>query len=135
MASMAKLDRGEIIRLSALGVAVLLEGGAVISAILQIAALPLGIFYPNFISVAVIALPFIVGLLSRRLETALLLAALPFFALAVVYSALYAPVWNLDLSQLGVLASRVGGSSVLLGALGALGWLLRRVLRGAGISS
>ena len=132
---MSKMDRGEIIRLSALGVAVLLEGAAVVSAVLRSAALPLGIFYPNFISVAVIVLPSVVGLLSRRLETALLLAVLPFWALAVVYSALYAPVWYQDLFQVGVLAGRVGGASVLLGVLGTLGWLLRRVLRGAGTGS
>lgn len=132
---MAKLERGEIIRLSALGVAVLLEGGAVVSAVLRSAALPLGIFYPNFISVAVFVLPAIVGLLSRRLEVALLLAVLPFWALALVYVTIYAPIWNVDLFQLGVLASRVGGSSVLLGVLGSLGWLLRRVLRGQGIAS
>jgi hypothetical protein len=132
---MAKLDRGEIIRLSALGLAVLLEGGAVVSAVLRSAALPLGIFYPNFISVAVFVLPAIVGLLSRRLEAALLLAVLPFWALALVYVTIYAPVWNVDLFQLGVLASRVGGSSVLLGVLGTLGWLLRRVLRGQGVAS
>lgn len=132
---MSKLERGDIIRLGALGVAVLLEGGAVVSAVLRSAALPLGIFYPNFISVAVLVLPAIVGLLSRRLEVALLLAVLPFAALALVYVAIYAPVWNVDLFQLGVLASRVGGSSVLLGVLGTLGWLLQRVLRGKGITS
>lgn len=132
---MSKLDRGEIIRLSALGVAVLLEGAAVVSAVLRSAALPLGIFYPNVISVAVFVLPTIVGLLSRRLEAALLLAVLPFWALALVYITIYAPIWNVDLFQLGVLASRVGGSSVLLGVLGTLGWLLQRVLRGKGVTT
>src|SRR5579859_4530848 len=126
----APLDRGEINRLSLLGFVVLLEGGAVISAVLRSASIPLGVFYPNVLSVAVILLPSVVGLLSRRLEVAILLAVLPFWALALVYSALFAPVWNVDLFQLGILASRVGGSSVLLGALGALGWLVRRVRRG-----
>lgn len=133
MARAATADRGEIVRLIGLGVAVLLEGGAVTSAVLRSAALPLGIFYPNVLSVAVFLLPSIVGLLSRRLETAILLAVLPFWALALVYLALFAPVWNVDLFQLGVLAGRVGGSSVLLGALGAVGWLLRRVLSGKGV--
>lgn len=132
---MSKLERGDILRLSGLGVAVLLEGGAVVSAVLRSAALPLGVFYPNFISVAVFVLPTIVGLLARRLEAALLLAVLPFYALALVYVTIYSPIWNVDLFQLGVLASRVGGSSVLLAALGAVGWLVQRLLRGKGIAA
>ena len=131
----AGMDRGETLRLVALGAVVLLEGGAVVSAVLR-AAVPLGVFiYPNILSVAVFLLPTAVGLLSRRLEVAILFAILPFWALALVYLAVFAPVWNVDLFQLGVLASRVGGSSVLLGVLGSLGWLLRRVLQGRGISS
>ena len=131
----AGMDRGETLRLAALGFVVLLEGGAVISAVLR-AQVPLCVFiYPNILSVAVFVLPTVVGLLSRRLEVAILFAILPFWALALVYLAIFAPVWNVDLFQLGILASRVGGSSVLLGVLGSLGWMLRRVLRGGGLSS
>jgi hypothetical protein len=124
---MNRLDRGEWIRLSALGIAVVLEGAALVSVILNISLLPIRI-YPNIVSVAVFVLPSLVGLLARRLEIAILLALLPFYALAVVYSILFAPVWNVDLFSLGVLVQRVANTSVMLGVLGVIGWLLRRVI-------
>lgn len=120
------MEQGQLARLVALGVTVLLEGFAVLSVVLQVAFFPLGI-YPNIVSVAVFVLPSLVGLLSRRLEVALLLAVAPFWTLAVIYLAIFKPVWDLDLLQLGVLASRVASLTILLGALGALGWLVRRV--------
>ena len=59
---------------------------------------------------------------------AIVLTVLPFFVLSVVYTAIYAPVWNIDLFQLDVLAGRVAGAAVLLGGFGWFGWLLRRIL-------
>jgi hypothetical protein len=84
--------------------------------------------YPNVVSVAVFVLPSLVGLLSRRLATALLFGILPFWALAVVYLAVFAPIYVIDLIQLGVLAERVAATSILLALLAALGWVLRSVL-------
>ncbi|HEV7126472.1 MAG TPA: hypothetical protein VGN32_03405 [Ktedonobacterales bacterium] len=133
--ALAITQRGEIIRLVGLGVAVLLEAGAVLSVVLRAAFLPLGGLYPPVISVAIFVLPAIVGLLTRRFEVAVLLAVLPFWTLAIVYLAIRQPVWNIDLYSLGILASRVAGFTFLLGALGTLGWFLRRVIRGTTISS
>jgi hypothetical protein len=131
-----KMPRNELIRLIALGVAVVLEGGVLLITVLRAQILPLGNFYPNIISVAVFVLPSVVGLLSRRLEVAVLLAVLPFWVLAVVYLAVYSPVWyGGDLVALGVLASRVAGYSIVLFSLSILGWFLRRVLTGNTISS
>jgi hypothetical protein len=124
---MDKLERGELLRLIALGIAVLLEGVALLSVILNITFVPIKV-YPSIASVAVFVLPSIVGLLARRLEVAILLALLPFYTLAVVYSLLFQPVWNVDLFTLGVLVQRVANTSVLLGVLGVIGWLLRRVM-------
>jgi len=76
--------------------------------------------------VTILVLPVIIGAVSQRLEVAIVLSVLPFFLLAVVYTTVYAPVWNIDLFQLGVLAERVAGGAFLLGGLGAFGWLLRR---------
>ncbi|MGO8951527.1 MAG: hypothetical protein ACLQUY_28505 [Ktedonobacterales bacterium] len=118
----------DTIRLIALGVLVLLEGFAVVSTALNIVFLPLGTVYPNIASVAILILPVAIGLLSQRFEVAIVLAVLPFFVLAVVYTTVYAPVWNIDLFQLGVLAGRVAGAAFLLGGLGWFGWLLRRIL-------
>ncbi|HEV2457635.1 MAG TPA: hypothetical protein VGS80_04660 [Ktedonobacterales bacterium] len=123
---MNKLERGELMRLIALGIAVVLEGAALVSVILNITLVPIKI-YPSVVSVAVFVLPSIVGLLARRLEVAVLLALLPFYTLAVVYSILFQPVWNVDLFTLGVLVQRVANTSVLLGVLAVIGWLLRRV--------
>ena len=124
---MNKLERGELMRLIALGIAVVLEGAALVSVILNITLVPIKI-YPSVVSVAVLVLPSIVGLLARRLEVAVLLALLPFYTLAVVYSILFQPVWNVDLFTLGVLVQRVANTSVLLGVLAVIGWLLRRVI-------
>lgn len=125
-----KLDRSTLWQLITLTLVVLLESFAVISIVLRTSFLPLGPIYPNIVSVAVFVLPVVVGLLSRRLELAVLLAVLPFWALAVVYLAVFAPLWYVDLFQIGVLASRVAGATVLLGSLGLFGWLLRRVIPG-----
>jgi hypothetical protein len=53
----------------------------------------------------------------------------------VIYVAVFAPPWNVDLFQLGVLAGRMAAATVLLGSLGVIGWLLRRVLVGRTVSS
>ena len=119
--------QNDIIRLAALGVLVILEGLAVLSTVLNIVFLPLGVVYPNIASVAILILPVIVGLVAQRWEVAIVLTVLPFFVLAVVYTAIFAPVWNIDLFQLGVQAGRVAGTAVLLGGLGWFGWLLRRI--------
>ncbi|HEY7779352.1 MAG TPA: hypothetical protein VIC85_03985 [Ktedonobacterales bacterium] len=126
-----KRQDGDTLRLVALGAAVLLEAVALLSVVLQSAILPptLGSgIYPNVVSVAVFVLPSLVGLLSRRLATALLFGILPFWALAVVYLAVFAPIYVIDLIQLGVLAERVAATSILLALLAALGWVLRSVL-------
>jgi hypothetical protein len=126
-----KRQDGDTLRLVALGAAVLLEAVALLSVVLQSAILPptLGSgIYPNVVSVAVFVLPSLVGLLSRRLATALLFGILPFWALAVVYLAIFAPIYVIDLIQLGVLAERVAATSILLALLAALGWVLRSVL-------
>lgn len=126
-----KTGQNDIIRLIALGALVILEGLAMVSTMLNVVFLPLGMVYPNFASVAILILPVIIGLVSHRWEVAIVLTVLPFFVLAVVYTTVYAPVWNIDLFQLGVLAGRVAGAAFLLGGLGFFGWLLRRIfLRG-----
>ena len=122
-----KTDPSDAIRLTALGALVLLEGIAVVSLALNVVFLPLGTIYPNIASVTILVLPVAIGLLSQRFEVAIVLTVLPFFVLAVVYTTLYAPVWNIDLFQLGVLAGRVAGVAFLLGGLGWFGWLLRRI--------
>ena len=128
---MKNLERGELYRLIALNLAVLLEGAALLSIILRIGLLPIGTVYGNIVSVAVFVLPTVVGLLARRFEAAILLAVLPFWLIAVVYLARYAPPWNVDLFSLGPLAGRVAAATFLVGGLGYLGWLLRRALFGA----
>jgi hypothetical protein len=125
--TMDRLERGELLRLIALGIAVVLEGVALLSVILNITFVPIKV-YASIVSVAVFVLPSIVGLLTRRLEVAILLALLPFYTLAMVYSILFQPVWNVDLFTLGVLVQRVANTTVLLGALAVIGWLLRRVI-------
>jgi hypothetical protein len=126
-----KTGQNDIIRLIALGALVILEGLAMVSTMLNVVFLPLGVVYPNFASVAILILPVIIGLVSHRWEVAIVLTVLPFFVLAVVYTTVYAPVWNIDLFQLGVLSGRVAGAAFLLGGLGFFGWLLRRIfLRG-----
>jgi hypothetical protein len=119
--------QSDTIRLLVLGVLVLLEGIAVVSTVLNIVFLPVGTVYPNIASVSILILPVVIGLLSQRFEVAIVLTVLPFFVLVVVYTARYAPVWNIDPFQLGVEAGRVAGAAVLLGGLGWFGWLLRRI--------
>lgn len=122
-----KTGQNDIIRLIALGVLVVLEGFAMVSTVLNVVFLPLGVVYPNFASVSILILPIIIGLVAHRLEVAIVLTVLPFLVLAVVYTTIYAPVWNVDLFQLGVQAGRVAGAGFLLGGLGAFGNLLRRI--------
>lgn len=122
-----KTGQNDIIRLIALGVLVVLEGFAMVSTVLNVVFLPLGVVYPNIASVSILILPIVIGLVAHRLEVAIVLTVLPFLVLAVVYTTIYAPVWNVDLFQLGVQAGRVAGAGFLLGGLGAFGNLLRRI--------
>ena len=131
MLKSANLGRNDVIRLIALGALVLLEGLAVVSTALNIVFLPLGQFYPNIASASILILPVLIGALAKRVEVAVTLTVLPFFVLALVYTAVYAPVWNIDLFQLGVQAGRVAGAAFLLGGLGTFGWMLRRIFRRA----
>lgn len=124
--------QSDIIRLIVLGVLVILEGLAMVSTVLNIVFLPFGVVYPNIASASILILPVLVGLVAQRFEVAIVLTVLPLFVLAVVYTVAFAPVWNIDLFQLGVLAGRVAGAIFLLGGLGYFGWLLRRIfLRGS----
>src|SRR5260370_11349531 len=82
---MKNLERGELYRLIALNLAVLLEGAALLSILLRIGLLPIGTVYGNIVSVAVWVLPTVVGLLARRFEAAILLAGLPFWLIPVCY--------------------------------------------------
>lgn len=116
-----------IFRLIGLGGLVILEGLAVLSAMLNIVFLPIGSIYPNVASVAVLLLPVIVGAFSGRLDVAIVLAVTPFFVLALVYTTVYAPVWNIDLFQLGEMARRVAGAMFLFGGLGAFGRMVRNI--------
>lgn len=119
--------RDTTIRLIVLAVAVLLESAALLSVILNLAFFP-GQIYPNVVSVAVYVLPIIVGLLSKRLDTALVLAVLPFVVLAAIYLARFAPLWTIDLVQASVLVGRAANLIFILGLLSAFGWLVRRVV-------
>ncbi|HZC07656.1 MAG TPA: hypothetical protein VE338_18615 [Ktedonobacterales bacterium] len=122
------LQRTDYVRLIALGILVILEGLAVVSTVLNIVFLPLGTIYPNVDSVTILVLPVIIGLVAHRVEAAITLTVLPFFILALVYTSVYAPVWNIDLFQLGTLAGRVAGATFLLGGLGTFGWMVRRAI-------
>src|SRR5260221_4868109 len=82
---MKNLERGELYRLIALNLAVLLEGAALLSILLRIGLLPIGNVYGNIVSVAVWVLPTVVGLLARRFQAALLLAGLSRSRIAVLY--------------------------------------------------
>lgn len=124
---MKTADRGDIPRLIALAVAVLLESAALLSVILNLALFP-GQLYPNVASVAAYLLPVVVGLLSKRLDVALLLAELPFITLTAIYLARFAPLWTVDLVQLSVLVQRAANLILILGLLSAFGWLARRVV-------
>lgn len=127
---MAGMARGEAIRLLALGAAVVLEGLAIVSVVLGLTLLPIP-GYGHLVSVVVFVLPSLVGFLSRRLAVGLVLAALPFWVLALVDLALFQPIWLQDLFSIGVTVSRAAGASVLLLAVALFGWLVRRVTLGA----
>lgn len=120
------LERNNLPRLITLVVALLLESVSLLSVILNIALFP-GQIYANVASVAVFVLPSLVGLLSKRIEVALVLSVLPFWVLAVVYLAGFAPLWNVDLVTIGVLVQRAANTTLMLGLLGGFGWLVRRV--------
>lgn len=124
---MFNTSRWRIAQLLVLWVLAILEGLALASTMLNIVFLPIGPVYPNVASVSVLILPIIVGAISQRLESAIVLAVTPFLMLALVYTTIYAPVWNIDLFQLGVLAGRVAGAVFLLGGLGAFGWMVRNI--------
>jgi hypothetical protein len=121
------LGTRELLRLAGLGVAVLLEGAAILSIVLNSEFLVTGKFYPNVISVLLFIMPSVIGLLSKRLVTALALAALPWWVTSVIYLAELGTIFNIDLFQLGVLAGRVAGMIVLLFALALFGWAIRAV--------
>lgn len=124
---MFKTPRWQIVQLLVLWALAILEGLALTSTMLNLVFLPIGPIYPNVASVSVLILPVIVGAFSRRLESAIVLAVTPFLVLALVYTTIYAPIWNNDLFQLGVQAGRVAGAVFLLGGLGAFGWMVRRI--------
>ena len=128
---MAQVDRGETFRLIGLSIVVLLEGAATLSIALKVSFLPVGTVYPSIISVAAWLLPVLVGLLSRRVEAAVLLTVLPVWLLALVYLAINGVVWHVDLFTLGVQAGRTAGVTFLVGGLGFFGWLIRRAVFGA----
>jgi hypothetical protein len=88
----------------------------------------LGTVYPALDSLLVLLLPLVVGFLTQRLELAIVLTVLPFVLLVLIYATVFSPVWQIDLFQLGVLASRVAGMLYLLGGLGLVGWFVRRAL-------
>jgi hypothetical protein len=131
-----KTGQNDIIRLIGLGALIILEGLALVSTMLNLVFLPLGSAYPSVASAAIIILPIIIGLITQRFEAAIVLSVLPFLVLALIYTTVYAPVWNIDLFQLGVLAGRVSGALFLLGGMGFFGWLIRRIfLRSAAAKS
>jgi hypothetical protein len=121
------LGTTELLRLAGLAAAVLLEGAAILSIVLNSEFFVTGKFYANVISVLIFVMPTVIGLLSKRLVTALVLAALPWWVTSVIYLAEFGTVFNIDLFQLGVLAGRVAGMIVLLFALALFGWAVRAV--------
>lgn len=127
MLSKAGLAGNDVWRLLALGALVIIDGLVVVSVVLDLVFVNIGTIYPSVASVSVLILPVIIGAIARRLEVAIVLAVTPFFVLAVLYTTVYAPVWNIDLFQLGVLAGRVASAGFLFGGLGAFGWMLRRI--------
>lgn len=122
------LNRNDIARYIVQGILTIIEGFAVVSVALNLVFLPLGTAYPNIASASILILPVLIGAFSRRWEVAVVLTVLPFFILALVYTAIYTPVWNVDIVYLGTLAGRVSGAAFLLGGLGAFGWMLRRII-------
>lgn len=131
MLSKAGLAGNDVWRLLALGALVIIDGLVVVSVVLDLVFVNIGTIYPSVASVSVLILPVIIGAIARRLEVAIVLAVTPFFVLAVLYTTVYAPVWNIDLFQLGVLAGRVASAGFLFGGLGAFGWMLRRIFNRA----
>ncbi len=127
---MSKPSQGEIARLFAVAVVILLESGALLSVALRVAFVPLGTAYPAVVSGAVILLPSLVGLLSRRWEAAILLGVLPFWVMGVVYQIVFVPVWNLDLLSIGNVLSPFVTVSAFAVGLSYIGWVLRRILFG-----
>jgi hypothetical protein len=123
---MARFQQNEVTHAAVLGVAVLLEALAILSVVSRSALVPF--VFPNVVSVAVYLLPGVVGLLARRLESAILFSVLPFVVLVAVYLAVTATPFILDLDTLGLLAGRVASPMFLFGGMGLLGWLLRQVL-------
>lgn len=130
MSNLLNMKREDIWRLVILSLAVVVEGFAIISIVLNQEFFSLGTLYPNVISVALFLMPSVVGFLSVRLSAAVVLAMLPFWVTSIIYLAEFGSIWNIDLFQLGVLASRVAGMAFLLAVLGTFGWFLRRMLLG-----
>lgn len=114
------------VRYIILGVLVVLEGLAVVSIALQAPLLPFP-GYPHIISVIAYILPVLIGLASDRIEAAIVLAVIPLYVFVVIYLAIFAVPWTVDLYTLGTLAGEAAGPTVLLGALGAFGYFIRRV--------
>ena len=121
-------SRSDLLQFVILAVLVVLEGIAVLSAVLHVAFLPFPTVYPSLDSVAVLLLPLVLGFLTQRLEVAIVLAVAPFVVLALIYAVYIAPVWQVDLVQLGVLANRATSFLYLQGGLGLVGWMLRRAV-------
>jgi hypothetical protein len=126
---MARLRQNDIVHAVILAIVVILEAVALLSVVLRSALTPT--VYPNIASVAVYLLPGVVGLFARRLESAILLAELPFVVLVAVYLAVTATPYIVDLTTLGLFAGRIAAPMFLFGGMAALGWLLRRVLLSA----
>jgi len=117
-------------RVIGLGLAVLAESLVVLSVAEHIQLLPIGPIYANLVSGILFLLPTLIGFLSKRWEVAMLLAGLPFWALAVVYLFIARPVWDIDVFGIGALGERAAAVSVLTLALAFAGWLLRRITPG-----
>jgi hypothetical protein len=117
-----------ILRWSVLVLLVILEGAVIASAALNLVFLQAGSVYPNIASIAILILPLLIGGFSTEWEIAVVATTLPYLILIAVYTAVYAPVFNIDLYQLGVLAGRVAGGGFLFGGLGFFGLVLRRVI-------
>lgn len=122
------LSRSDILRISVLGLLVIIEGAVIASAALNLVFLQAGSVYPNIASIAILILPLLIGGLSKQWEIAIVASTLPYLVLIAIYTSVYAPVFNIDLYNLGVLAGRVAGGGFLFGGLGYLGLLLRRII-------
>lgn len=116
-----------VTRLIILAVLVVLEGLAIISIALQAPLLPVP-DYAHIISVVVYVLPVAVGFATQRIEAAIVLALLPLYVFVIIYLAIFAVPWTVDLFTVGTLAGEAAGPTILFGALGALGFLLRRAV-------